>query len=722
MLEKKWIELMEKGLFDGDYAPVMQGLRKLGRPIKKAWDTQLLQNTGKIPKSYKFSSDPQFKAFLVKKLENILESTPQSSQIEPTLQDLQIKLSRLALFITVWKDQVDDDVNPLEALEESESQTSEPAINKKWLRQQIKFKSTLDKDDRYAINIGLQLMFFKLYQQSDEFIKNNNQEWLEKFKESKNKHALLELIFIRIKELNNLSDKPINLKVKPEEINKIGETMANFQTPNLKKKFLKYFGISLAFIAAIACGLTTGGAIYLLGPGILAFAIFMGIFTIAVALQFKGGFTGLAIALLCGLAMGAIVYSLGLLLAPGLALLFSAIGFGVLTGLFGFMANFGFLSKNFPDFLIQFIQKGSINEYIDKNGQRKQFSAVYKFLLSPLFAFASLTVGAGTAALTYITILKLLTTSLPFLATIFPPLPVIIAAVLASAIGIGLLVAVFTASLNALKKVAALELGFVELCKYAYENSKQWFNNLRNLSKPEIVGLVILLLLLPVGLLGLAYYRYIAGVDLSQFIGATGAIVMGAVAYLAQMAFTCLSINKFKNAVIKPSTSSNDYPALISNAVGNALLVCNNTPSSISGAIGCFVNSLCGNMSEADMLKESKIQRTASLALEFNSRLAQAEKPSPSTSALKVLQPQNIPKNLINGPKELTKSSNKNHFIRSQSDDPAKCTDEPPCSSGNVANRVVGAGLYRLPKIKISSFSDFTNQEPSTPTVVAASI
>lgn len=150
------------------------GFTKARPPYKKAWDTQLLQNTGKIPKSYKFSSDPQFKAFLVKKLENTLESTQQSSQIEPTLQDLQIKLSRLALFITVWKDQVDDDVNPQE---ESESQTSEPAINKKWLRQQIKLKSTLDKDDRYAINIALQLMFFKLYQQSDQFIKNNNQEW-----------------------------------------------------------------------------------------------------------------------------------------------------------------------------------------------------------------------------------------------------------------------------------------------------------------------------------------------------------------------------------------------------------------------------------------------------------------------------------------------------------------------------------------------------------------
>ncbi len=713
MLKEKWIESVEKGLLDENYTQVMRGLRKTGRPIKKAWNTQLLQGIGKIPKSYKFSSDPQFKEFLVKKLEDSLESTPESSQeVQSTIQDLQNKLSRLALFITVWKDNVDNDVS---FLEESELQESESDTDKKWLHQQIKFKSLLDKDDRYAINIALQLMVFKLYQQSDSFIKN--EEWLDKFKESKNKQALLELIFIRIKALNNLSDKPINLKVQQEEINKIGETIGNFQTPNLKKKLLKCFGIALAFIAAVACGLTTGGAIFLLGPSVLAFAIFLGIFTVSVSLQFKGGFTGFVIALLCGLAIGATIYALCLLLTPALALLFSAICFGVLTGLFGFTANFGFLSKNFPDFLIRSIQKGSINEYIDKNGKRKQFSAVYKFLLTPLFAFASLMVGAGTVALTYITILKLLTTLLPLLAAIWPPLPIIIAAVLAGAIGIALLVAVFTGSLDFLKKVAALELGFIELCKYVYENCKQWLNNLGNLKRHEIVGLVILLLLLPVGLAGLAYFRFTAGVDLSEFIGITGAIVMGVVAYIAQIAFICLSINKFKNATIKPSTSSNDFSALISNAVGNALLVYDGSPLSILGAIACFVNSLCGNMSETDMLKESKIQRAASLAHEFNSRLTQAEKPSPSissTSPLNVLQPQNTPDNSIDGPKESPKS--KNYFIRSQSDDPAQHPADP-CSSGDIAantnSSVVDAGLYRLPKIPL--LNDLANQETYKP-------
>lgn len=710
MLEEKWVESVEKGLLDENYTQVIQGLRKIGRPIKKAWDTQLLQGIGKLPKSYKFSADPQFKAFLVKNLEDALESTHESSQeVQPTLQDLQKKLSHLALFITVWRDHVDNDVTPQEG---SELPATESIIDKKWLHQQIKFKSALDKDDRYAINIALQVMAFKLYQQSDPLGKN--QEWLEKFKESKNKQALIELIFTRIKEINDLSDKPINLKVEQEEINKIGETIADFQTPNVKKKLLKYFGISLAFIAAVACGLTTGGAIYLLAPSFLALAIFLGIFTALVAWQFKSGFTGFVIGLLCGLAMGATIYSLGLLLTPGLALLFSAVCLGVLTGLFGFAANFGFLSKNFPDFLIQSTQKGSINEYINKNGQRKQFSAVYKFLLSPLFAFASLTVGAGTAALTYITILKLLTTLLPFLAAICPPLPIIIAAVLAGAIGIALLVAVFTASLDSLKKIAALELSFVALCKYAYENCKQWLSNLGNLKRHEIVGLVILLILIPVSLAGLAYFRFTAGVDLSEFIGVTGAIVMGIVAYIAQMAFTCLSINKFKNSIIKPSTSSNDMTALTSNAVGNAVLVYDGSSTSALGAIACFVNSFCGNMSEADMLKESKIQRTASLAHEFKNQLTLTEKPPIAISSASPLNmlPHNTPDKtdtIYKGPNESPKS--KNLFIRSRSDDPEQYSSGV-CSNDNtvVMSSITKAGNFRLPN-KVTSSGNLANQE-----------
>ncbi len=724
MLEEKWVKSVEKGLLNKNYTQIMQGLRNIGHPIKKEWDTQLFDKNKKIPKSYKFSSDLKFKEFLISELKGTLESIQESSQeTQPIIQDLQSRLSQLALFITVWKDNVENIENDVTPLEQSELSASESVIDKKWLHQQIKFKSALDKDDRYAINIALQVMVFKLFQHSDPLIKN--QQWLEKFKEAKNKQALIELIFNRIKDLNNVLVKPINLEeVTKENINAIGKSIANFQTPNLKKKLLKYFGISLAFIAAVACGLTTGGAIYLLGPSVLAFAIFLGIFTGSVALQFKSGFTGFAIALICGLAIGATIYGLCLLLTPGLALLFSAVSLGLLTGLFGFAANFGFFSKNFPDFLIQSIQKGSIFEYVNKKGRRKQFSAVYKFLLTPIFALASLTVGAATAALTYITIIKLLTSLLPLLAVVWPPLPIIIAAVLASAIGIALLVAVFTASLDSLKKVAALELGFVDLCKYAYENCKQWLSNLKNLKRHEIVGLFILVALLPVGLIGLAYFRFIAGVDLSEFIGVAGAIVMGVVAYIAQMAFTCLSINKFKNAATKPSASSNDFSSLISNAVGNAVLVYNGSLSSFFGAIACFVNSLCGNMSEADMLKEKKIGRTASLVQEFNNQLTQVvqdEKPSTSTSStipLNTLQPQNTPDNFIEGPNESSKP--KNYFIRSQSDDPAQHPAAPCNSYNNAANtNIANAGHYRLPKV--ASSDNLSNQESCKLTAPSAS-
>lgn len=652
MLNQRVLKSVEKCLLDGNYTKLIQGLWEVGQPIKEAWDFQLKQETGKIPEKYRFSSDAPFKEFLVDRLKSYKNQAVQTNTQanQSAIQELNTKLSNLARFIAVWKDNIDNDENPLE----SESQQSTPIIHKKWLHQQIKFKAELDKKIRCAINIALQILVFKLFQQSEQFIKNKH--WLKDFKKSRNKAALLDLIFTRIKDLNDLSDKPINLSIQPQEINKIGKAIADFQTPTIKKKLLKYFfGYPLAFIAAIACGLTTGGFIYLLGPSVLVCAIILGIFTGSVALQFKGGYSGFAIALLCGVGMGAAIYSLCLLLTPASALLFSAICLSGLTGSFGFVANFGFFKVNFPNFLLKLRQKGGITEYIDKNGKRRQFSATYKWLLTPLFFLASLTVGAGTVALTYLTILKLLGTILPALAVLWPPLPIVISAVLAAAIGITLLVSTFTASLEILKKVAALDLGFVALCKYTYENCKEWFKNLGNLTTSEKVGLFILLILLPVALLGLVYFRYTAGVDLAELIGSTGAIVMGVVAYIAQIAFTCLSINKLKNAIINFSTAAaNDFPALIANAIGNAVLVFCNSLLSILGMIACFINSFSGNMSEPNMFKESKEERTETLGKKFNNRFTKAEKttaesPEPPEN---VLQPPTKGHNMVNEPQE----------------------------------------------------------------------
>lgn len=608
-------------------------LGKLGHLIIDEWHEFLKNSTKKIPISPKFSSDPIFKKFLATQLQIYIDN----AKIEriQNIQELKNKLIDLHENLIIWKDNPEND--SLNSSQKSEAE--------KKLRQETKSKSTVDKNERYAINIGLQSLVFILCQQSDFVIETKEENkkkkerkkriFVTRFEKLSTKKALSKFVSKRIRSLNyhfKLSnEEPSNIQQKVEK--KLEEISAH-QTPNIKKKIIKYTGKIVALLASIACGLTTGGAIYLLGPSFLALAISLGIFTILVALTFNRRFTGIAISLVCGLVMGATVYSLGLLLTPGLALLFSAITLGLLTGIFGFTANFGFFSKNFPGFLLNLVKKAGISEFIDNNGNRKQFSANYKYLLIPLITFSSLTVGAGTVALTYITILSLFTklaTILPILALVWPPLPLIIAGVLAGAVGIALTVAVLTASLDILKKVAALNLGFVPLCKYAYESCKNWVADLRNLNARDIIGLVILLLLLPVALGGLAYFRYTAGIDLSAFIGATGAIVMGVVAYIAQMAFICLSVNKLKNAIINPSAASNDFSALTVNAVGNGVLVYDGSPSSFAGMISCSLNSFCGNMSEPDLNKEFRSRQTAKIIEEvenFNTKV----KTEPSAS------------------------------------------------------------------------------------------
>lgn len=520
------LSLLEQDLLKKNYKNLLDNLRLLGRSFKK------------IESSAQLLEDDNFRSLLTQISEN--------KQSVPTDEDsTNQKLMTLSLVLLAWNDSG--------LPREEKSQEGE---NHKKLRQLLKFKQSLDKNDRSPIHLGLSALVLYLIPTKETLQPNLRPS------------DLIELIFDQI-ELKGLDEKEIL-----NELKKIGLAISSFQTPNKKKKFVKYAGILLAFVAALASGLATGGAIILLFPS----------------------FSILALTL------------------------------GGLIALFGFIANFGFFSQNFPNFMLSLLKKGGISEYIDNEGKRQQFSVIYKYLLMPLAIFASLTVGIGTTALTYMTILGLVTQLLPMLAVIWPPLPVLIVGILALSIGVILTVAVLTATLESLKKVAALNMGFKALCQYAYKNSLKWFKNLNNLKTHEKVGVVIMLFLIPIALAGLAYFRYTAGVDLSIFIGVAGSIVMGVVAYIAQIAFTCLSVNKLKNALIKPFSSVTEdlanqsiddtqpfvsklksvlsnvsyWSSLFFNAMGNAVLVFTGSLTSIFGAIACGLNSFTGNMSEPD--------------------------------------------------------------------------------------------------------------------------
>jgi hypothetical protein len=605
MLQNNDVVSIQKDLMTGDYQQLLSGLRRIGRPIKQTW---LKSSAAKNSKKSKFTSNPVFKQFLIEGIDEF--KIPESSNIS----QLKNQLSRLALFLMVWKD------DPNLAQESEQLNLSE--TEKKKLRQQIKFKSSLDKDDRYAINIALQTMVFILCQQSNNLIKH--QETLHNydkdfawennvnfFKILNTKQNLIKYISAHIKKLNkfeshryvNVINYELSFNEKQQEIKKIVEAIAAFQTSNKKKKLLKYFGIFIAVIAALACGLSTGADIFL----------FISNFPVAITI-------------------------------------------GVLFFSFGFYANFNFFSVNFPDFLLSLFKKGGISEYIDLEGKRRQFSAIYKFLLA-LVVVASIMVGAGTTALTFATILSAIATILAgvtisniataiptiiaAVAIIWPPLPLIIIGVigvLAVMVGITLTIAVLTASNGSLKKIAALNLTFIELVKYAWNNCKEWVKNFKNLKTHQKVGYAITILLLPIALFGLAYFRYTAGADLAEFISVIGAAVTGVISYIAQMAFTALAVNKLSNILIKPFSSSATqqeasstpksifsqvksnviYPVcLIGNAGANAMLVYNGSALSGAGAAACGLNSLAGNTSEPDTNRPFRNSATNALVTEL---------------------------------------------------------------------------------------------------------
>lgn len=533
----KYLKKLDDNLVNGKNGELLINLRLLGRSFEN-WKTQHSATT--------FLKDPSF-------IESLTQNKPTVLNQQETL-DHQKKLTRLRKILLVWDDT---------ALLREDASTTD---NQKKQRQLFKYKGQINKYDRRAIHVGLSALTLHLI--AKETITAFNPSTI---------HDLINLVSQQIK-----NNERIDETKEQDELEKIGLTIKSFQTPNKKKKLIKYLGILLALLASLACGLSTGGAIILLFPSLSITAFIL----------------------------------------------------GGLIALFGFTANFGFFSQNFPDFLLSLFKKGGITEYIDNEGNRKQLSAVYKYLLTPLAVIASLTVGIGTTALTYFTILHLVTKLLPVLAIIWPPLPLLIVGILAVSIGITLTVAVFTASLESLKKVAALNMGFKALCQHAYNNCIEWFKNLKNLKTHEKVGLVIMLLLIPIALAGLAYYRYTAGVDLSIFIGIAGSIVMGVVAYIAQISFTCLSVNKLKNALIKPFSSTTQQTVenpnakglvktvfsniwyvfgLLVNAVGNSVLVYDGSSVSVVGAVSCGLNSFTGNMSEPNMNQHKRNNATALL-------------------------------------------------------------------------------------------------------------
>lgn len=430
------------------------------------------------------------------------------------------------------------------------------------LRQLAKFKANLDKNDRYAIHVALLALFAKillLMQKSGA-----SAEDIELFQQCKTKTDLINLVSQQITRLNSNNPElalTINLDKNTEIDNAVNAILA-FTASTRMKKFLKILGILLAGIIALTCGISTGIAIYAAIPP-LPIAILMGI----------------------------VIFMVGMI------------------------ANFNLFSQIIPDFLLNLVKKGSITEFIDKQGKRQQFSFNKKYILLPLAVLASAAVGSTNAALTFVSIVTLLQLSAPLL--------MVIVGILASTIFIGISIAMLTAIINMLKKPLMTRQEFI--------------NKIKKLTFKKSLSYFIMALLIPLGLFGLVYFRIITAYDLIALLKTFGtqlanalSITISVIAFVAQLAFTSLAIDNLyhaianfftKKSVVNPDDAIAEQTtktlgdnikafftgiylpiSLVSNALGNGILACGTTFSTfdILGGIACGFNSLAGNVQGYD--------------------------------------------------------------------------------------------------------------------------
>ena len=429
----------EDALFEGNYDKFLQQARLLGNSLKEKWSSQFAKNSEKN----KFTSNLEFKKNLAKESESWHFIPIDLVRIDL----LKTKLFNLQTFLAVWDDPG--------LSREADLAVSTENKNKQ-IRQSVKYKKNIDKDDRHAIKITLLTLSLALRIQADDYFCHDNdckkagnydkefekreKDRLTSFKEITTSEGLLEFVSACTLRLNSTNEIKKEEQTSTQEIEKIANAISSFQTPTKKKKALKYLGIFIAWIASLAAGISTGGAVYLLFPTLLVPAIIAGVFIFAV----------------------------------------------------GYIANFRFFSQNLPNFLLSLVKKGSVTEFIDKQGARKQLSRVKKYLLLPLALLASLTVGIAGAALTYTAILSFVSSVLPMLAVLWPPLPIVIVAILALSVLVVLSVSTFNAIIEMLKTLPSL--------KYLKDTILQV--KFSQLSARQIFSCVIQALLIPLALFG----------------------------------------------------------------------------------------------------------------------------------------------------------------------------------------------------------------------------
>lgn len=492
--------------------------------------------------------------FVEKTQAGSVEVEASKSDPSPTLQQEELlNLVKLRCFIQAWSD-------PIEAWNEID------IIDRKKIRQLTKFKKNISKSTRRSINLGLYELVFKslqLFKQAFENAKNESNELC--IKQSYEDEAKRIELLLKELEESYLDNQP---NTKKKFLLKIIDDFLfkNFKLPTENEEiFLEaakliscfssgtdkfFYGMShvIALIASLACGLSTGGAIFVL---LVSFSLPLG-FVIPLSL---------------------------------------------LIFLSGTRANFQLFSQHIPQFFQDICKSGGLTEFIDQQGNRLQLSLTKKRLLLPA-GFLSLSVGIAAAAITYLEGTKMIALMYPMLAVTCPHLTVVLLGILASALLIGLTIVMLRTFIGVLQS------------QFSWEKSKQSIKEKwQNLNFTKGLGYAFKAFVMFAAFFGLGYLDFTGTSTLAGLLGWVAADIVTIAAIIGDLPFTLITALAWCNSLLARNNSNSDltkdrkyylrrieeFFALIINALGNAALVFTDSCVSRIASIACFMNSYASN-------------------------------------------------------------------------------------------------------------------------------
>lgn len=579
--EKEELVRSEKAkqlLFLGEFSEYLKYLYQLGVRFEKDF---ILNSNNK--KNLKGESQ------LEKERPRYIQNKFDKQAFNDGSDSLNTRLQHLLIFAVAWED---PGLNRKKIKNTAKVDDKESEAPKK-IRQAIKFKKDIDKSFRHAIRIGLMVEVARIKNETTRICNETNgyNDRKRNFaKDPKNKERPNPFKKIVISSLEEKKPykileeciKSVNGET-PEDIEQIfkkaAKAISSFKP--LSDKLLQALGVFIAFIAALACGLTVGGCAYLLFMGLTPVTFF-----------------------LAPLIPAIVISSIGALTV-----------FGV---------NFYFLYKIIPEILLSAAKMGGITEYIDPEGKRIQLSRFKKVLLLPA-AVVSFAVGVSMMAFTATNFVSILTGIIPVLAfSVAPPFLPILLGTLIVGLGVALSILMFKGYVWLLQKP------LLELAKQAFEYMKK-------LSFSGWLGLGIKLLIFGLSGVGL-FTLYFAGVPiLMPFFGPVAALI-GWASFIGEIPFTIMMVNQLcdlagnflANCALKAfnfcfarqnagkmveDTSSQEKTSfklaigiffVTVNAVFNALLVIGTSIISLVATGACFVNSFASNLIVPDRERENR--------------------------------------------------------------------------------------------------------------------